>query len=132
MNSKGMAWVWTGKTTPVKLTDWDKTIIKKIVETEIEKTTKLKETVSRIQVKSGRVYLFNLYEPQIPEGAILTKPLIDGKYFEFVFARISIYDKLHKTCTLDWQRHNNEWMTLDEGSLEECIQSAEKSDWFQV
>ncbi|GHT12458.1 hypothetical protein FACS189426_15870 [Bacteroidia bacterium] len=132
MSGRQMAWVWTGKTTPAKLTDRDKESIKRIVEAEIEKTTKLKGIVYRTQVKAGRVYLFYLYEPQIPEGAILTKPLIDGKYFELVLARITVYDKYHKECTLDWQRHNNEWMTIEKGSLEECIQIAEKSDWFQI
>jgi hypothetical protein len=132
MNRKDMAWVWTGKRTLAKLTDGDKASIKRIVEAEIEKTTKLKEIVSKIQVKAGRVYLFYLYEVNVPEGAILLKPLIDGKYIELILARISIYDKSHKTCTLDWQRHNNEWMTIEEGSLEECIQMSEKSDWFEV
>jgi hypothetical protein len=132
MNRRGMAWVWTGKRTPAKLTDWDKVSIKRIVEAEIEKTTRLKGIVSRIQVKAGRVYLFYLHEVNVPEGAILLKPLIDGKYIELILARISIYDKSYKTCTLDWQRHNNEWMTIEKGSLEECIQMAEKSEWFDV
>jgi hypothetical protein len=42
------------------------------------------------------------------------------------------YDKTYKTCTLDWQRHNKEWMTIDEGTLEDCIRIAEQSDWFQI
>jgi hypothetical protein len=131
MNRSNMVWV-KGNPPPAKLTDGDKASITKIVEAEIEKTTKLKEIVSRVQVKAGRVYLYNLFEPSIPEGVILTKPLIDGKYFEFVLARITINDKSHKNCTLDWQRPNDEWMTIDKGSLEECIQITEKSDWFEV
>lgn len=132
MNRKDMGWVWTGKRTPVKLSDWDKTMLKKKVEAEIEKTSKVKDAVSRIAVKAGRIYLYALYEPSRPEGAVFTVPLIDGKYIEYVFARISLYDKTYKTCTLDWQRHNNEWMTIYEGSLEDCIRIAEENDWFQV
>ncbi|MDR1897007.1 MAG: hypothetical protein LBR10_09490 [Prevotellaceae bacterium] len=134
MNRKDMVWVWTGKRSPATLKDWDKTEAKQIVEAAIANTTKLKEAVSRIQVKAGRVYLFHLYEPNAPEGTQFTVPLIDGKYLEFTLARITIYDKSKSfcNCSLDWQRPNNEWMTVDSGSLAECIQIAEKSDWFQV
>jgi hypothetical protein len=41
-----------------------------------------------------------------------------------------MYKPAYIDCTLDWQRHNNQWMTLEEGTLEECIQKAELSDWF--
>ena len=132
MNRKNMVWVKTGKRTPAKLTDWDKSEITKMVEVEIEKTTKLKAIVSRIEVKAGRVYLFHLFEPSLPEGAILTVPLIDDKYIECVLGRITICNKSLQICTLDWQSSNNKWMTIGEGSLEECIQIAEKSDWFEV
>jgi len=57
--------------------------------------------------------------------------LIDGKYLEFPLARITIYDKGYRNCSLDWQSSNNQWMTIDKGSLEECIQKAELSDWFE-
>jgi hypothetical protein len=132
MNRKDMVWVWTGKRTPVKLSDWDKKMLKEKVEAEIEKTSKIKGAISRIAIKAGRIYLFTLYEPSITEGVIFTVPLIDGKYLELIFARITLYDKTYKTCTLDWQRYNNEWMTIDEGSLEDCIRIAEQSDWFQI
>jgi hypothetical protein len=132
MSRKDMAWVRTGKKTPVKLSDWDKKMLKEKVEAEIEKTSKIKGAVSRIAIKAGRIYLFSLYEPSITEGVIFTVPLIDGKYLELIFARITLYDKTYKTCTLDWQRYNNEWMTIDEGSLEDCIRIAEQSDWFQI
>ncbi|MDR0814325.1 MAG: hypothetical protein LBN37_01080 [Bacteroidales bacterium] len=130
MSKTGMVWVWT----PAKLTERDKAEIKKIVEAEIEKTTKLKAAVSRTLVKAGRVYLFNLYEPFRQEGDVFTKPLIDGKYFEFPLARITIYDKsaVYSHCSLDWQRHTGEWITIDKGTLTECIQIAETNDWFKA
>jgi hypothetical protein len=127
-----MVWVRTGKRSIAKLSEWDKDDLKKKAEAEIEKTSKIKKAVSRITVKAGRIYLFALYEPSITEGAVFTVPLIDGKYLEFVLARINLHDKDGKICTLDWQRDNKEWMTIDEGTLEECIQKAEESDWFGV
>ena len=129
MNRKDMVWVRVKK--PIKISQWEKNSLIKRIETEIAKTTKLQQTVSRIEIRAGRVYLYHLYEPTIPEGVILTKPLIDGKYFEFPYARITIFDTTYRDCSLDWQRHNDQWMTLEEGSLEECIQKAELSEWFE-
>jgi len=87
--------------------------------------------VSRIEIRAGRVYLYQLYEPTITEGVIFTVPLIDGKYLEFPYARITLYYPAYSDCSLDWLNSSNKWMTIDEGSLEECIQKAEQSDWFE-
>jgi len=87
--------------------------------------------VSRIEIRAGRVYLYQLYEPTITEGVIFTVPLIDEKYLEFPYARITLYYPAYSDCSLDWFNSSNQWMTIDEGSLEECIQKAEQSDWFE-
>jgi len=129
MDRKDMIWVKVQK--PIKLTQDEKYFLKKKIETEIAKTTKIRQSVSRIEIKAGRVYLFKLYEQVRIEGVTYTTPLINGKYLEFPLARITIYDKRYRECSLDWQRHNNQWMTIDDGSLEECIQKAEQSDWFE-
>jgi hypothetical protein len=129
MNRKGM--VWAPSNTPMKFSKTEKEGLMKKVEVEIAKTTKVKQAVSRIDIRAGRVYLYYLYEPSKPEGAVFTVPLIDGKYLEFPYARITIFDKYCRRCSLDWQRHNNQWMTLEEGSIEECIQKMELSEWFE-
>jgi hypothetical protein len=123
--------VWVkGNPKPVKLDEWGKNKLKKQVETELAKYPQLHENISRIDVKAGRVYFYYLYEPQIPEGAVLTKSLIDGKYFEVILARITVYDKDFKNCTLDFQRHNDQWMTIDTDTLAVCIEKIETSGWF--
>jgi len=71
-----------------------------------------------------------IYEQSITEGTTFTVPLIEGKFLEFPYARITMYNPAYQNCTLDWQRHNNQWITIDKGSLEECIQKAELYDWF--
>lgn len=126
------AWVYSPQ--PAKLTEIDKARLLKQVDTFIAASEKLAKTVHRTTIRGGRIYLYNLYEPWIPEegsGVYLTKPLIDGKYFEDTYARITVYDKKGEQCTVDWQRHNNQWITLHEGSLEMCLRAIENdNDWF--
>ena len=129
MNRKGMGWMFMK--TPVKLNQSDKIFLMKIIEAEIEKTSKLRKSVSRIEIRAGRVYLYSLYEQVRMEGVTYTVPLIDGKYLEFISARITLYDKAYRNCSLDWQRPNDQWMTLETGSLVECIQEAEINDWIE-
>ena len=128
MNRKDMVWVKVKK--PRKLSQSDKDSLIKRIEAEIAKTTKLRESVSRIEIRAGRVYLYKLHEQIRAEDFTYTVPLIDGKYLEFPYARITICGFAYNDCTLDWQRANEKWMTIEEGSLEECIQKAEQSDWF--
>ena len=128
MSRKDMVWVRVKK--PIKLSPSEKESLMRRVEAEIAKTTKLRKAVSRIEIRAGRVYLYKLCEQIFTEGVIYTVPLIDGKYLEFPYARITMYYPAYKDCSLDWQRCNEKWITLDEGTLEECIQKAEQSDWF--
>ena len=132
MPRKGYIWGWAPSNEPVTLDQRERAKLFDFVKSEIEKTTRLKEHVSRINIIKGRVYLYHLVEQMFVEGAIFTKPLIDGKYLEFPLARFTIHDKHLKRCTFDWQRHNDQWMTLGEGTLEECIQQAETSEWLTV
>jgi len=129
MSRKDMVWVRVKK--PIKISQWEKKSLMKKIEAEIAKTTKLRQAVSRIEIRAGRVYLYKLYEQIFTEGTIFTVPLIDGKYLEFPYARITMYYPPYSDCSLDWQRSDNKWMTLAEGSLEECIQNAEQGDWFE-
>jgi hypothetical protein len=129
MNRKNMAWVFVKE--PVKITPEKKNALIEKIKTEIAKTEKVRKAVSRIDVRAGRVYLYHLYEPIQSEGAVFTVPLIDGKYLESPYARITIDNNACTECSLDWQRHNNQWMTLSKGSLEECIQQMEQNEWFE-
>jgi len=127
---KGYAWVYSPK--PVKLTKYEKEEILKKVTQYIDSSTKLKEKVSRIEVKAGRVYLYKLVEQALPlpKGAVLIKPLIDGKYFESILGRITLYDPKGQECTADWQRYNDQWLNLNKGNLESCLKFMEKETWF--
>jgi hypothetical protein len=128
MSRREMVWVKVRK--PVTLTQSEKEPLIKRLKAEIEKTTKVREAVSRIEIRAGRVYLYRLFEPSQTEGAFFTVPLIDGKYIEIPYMRITLFNKVYSDCSLDWQRSDDRWMTIEEGALEECIQNAEHSDWF--
>jgi hypothetical protein len=117
---------------PVKLGAYEKNTIQDKVTRAIEATTQLKEKVYRLAIRSGRVYLYTLFEPSHTEGAIFTVPLIEGKYIEDPLGRLTLYDNKGEKCTADWQRHNGQWMTLYEGSLLDCISFMEQegANWF--
>jgi hypothetical protein len=76
----------------------------------------------------NRIYLYELVEQYIPEDVILIEPLIDDKYLEYPYARISLHDVQCNNCSVDWQRHNNQWMELYTGTLEECLNSIENDN----
>ena len=105
-------------------------ILKQTQET-IDNSDKLKQRVSRIAMHGNRVYLYELVEQFISERAVITEPLIDGKYLEYPYARITISDLEASKCTADWQRHNNQWISLYEGTLSECLMDIENDKaWF--
>jgi len=87
--------------------------------------------VSRFDVRANRLYLYQLEEPFIPEGAVYLGKLIDGKYAEFIYSRITLNDSQCHDCTVDWRRHNNQWITLHSGTLTECLNYIEDDNgWF--
>jgi hypothetical protein len=124
-----MVWVKVKKV--IKIHPNDKREILRIVTDALEHSPNAKKNLSRIVIRAGRVYVYKLYEPFQTEGTVFTEPLIDGKYFEYPWLRISIYDRTFRDCTLDWQRDNGEWMTIDQGTLEDCIVKADTSEWFE-
>jgi len=99
---------------------------------EIKEYEKLSKKVSRITMRSNRLYMYELYEKKDrPEGAHLIKPLIDGKYVEIMYARITLHDTEGRQCTLECQRFNDQWMPLYNGSLTRCLNVMENDDgWF--
>jgi hypothetical protein len=82
-------------------------------------------------LRAGRVYFFQLVEQfgWDDPNARFIMPLIDGRYVEFKYARITVYPN---ECTLDWQRHNDQWVTIFSGTFAECLQYMdERNEWFQ-
>ena len=123
--------VWVYKAQTPKFTAGEKAELLSRIKTIIEKLPKLSKKVSRLDIRANRVYLYELVEQFIQEGVIYTKPLIEDKYLEFPYARITLNDSQGESCTLDWQRHNSQWITLDAGTLEECLNAIEKDGaWF--
>jgi hypothetical protein len=122
---------WAYKKQLLKLTPRLTEGIQARLASALEKAAQIKEQVSGIKMRGVRVYLYRLYEPYHDEHSVFTKELIDGKYFEEIFLRLSIYDEKLTDCTLDWQRHTGQWMTIDKGTLEECIAKANASEWFR-
>lgn len=95
------SWVYEPK--PVKLEKQDKEALLWRVNKVINTSDKLKKAVNRIDVKAGRVYLYHLVEQfgwDDPER-IFIEPLIDGKYAEFPYARITIFDSRYGNCSTD-------------------------------
>jgi hypothetical protein len=127
---RNMAWVLVKK--PITFKQGERAQLEKLVTNFVEKTAKLKDMLSRIVIKAGRVYVYKLFEPApiTSEGVTFTQPLIDGKYLEFPYLRITLYNRTYTDCTLDLQRYNKEWMVIHEGTLEECLVEAEESEWF--
>ena len=131
MGKNKTRYVWVHQPQPPKFTASEKTKILTIVKELIQQLQKVSQKVSRLEMRANRVYFYELVEQSILEGAVFIKPLIDGKYLEFPYARITLQDVQGNICAADWQRHNNQWITLYSGSLTECINEIENDDcWF--
>ena len=124
--------VWIkGNPKPQKLDNSKKMAMIKEVKSFIENSQKLSKSINRYELKAGRVYFFQLVEQfgWDDPSARFIMPLIDGRYAEFKYARITIYPK---ECTLDWQRPNDQWVTIFSGTFAECLQYMdERDEWFQ-
>ncbi len=128
-NQKQQVWVY--KPMPSKFNANEKLKILTKIKELISACPKVTKKVSKIEMRANRVYLYELVEQFRADGVIYTQPLIDDKYLEFPYARITLIDAQGKKCTTDFQRHNNQWMTLYNGTMEECILHIENDDdWF--
>jgi hypothetical protein len=131
MKKKQQKKVWGYSSPSPKITADKKTQILEKITAIIKASPKLTKKVSRFDVKANRLYLYKLEEIFISKGAVYLGTLIDGKYAEFIYARITLNDPLCDNCTVDWQRHNNKWITLHGGTLTECLNYIEDDDgWF--
>ncbi len=128
--------MWVHSPTPIKLGKYEKDKVLAIAKKFIDASDRLSKIVNRIEIRSGRVYFFYLYEPYIPkesDGVYFIKPLIDGKYLEFPLARITLFDKGYSNCSTDWKRPNDQWVSLFNGTLVECFQFVEdREEWFSA
>jgi len=132
MGKRSSQQVWVYKPQPPKFKPYEKEHILENVKNEIKSKAKLSQRVSRVDMRANRVYLYEMVEQFKPEGAEFIKPLTDGKYLEFPYARITLNDKQGDSSSADWQRHNNQWIELFEGTLLECLNHIEEDNgWFQ-
>lgn len=132
MGKKSPQRMWIYKAEPPKFKPSEKEQLLEKVKSEVKNKVKLSQKVSRVNMRANRIYLYELVEQFRPEGAEFIQPLIDSKYMEFPYARITLNDKQGKKSTADWQRHNNQWIELFEGTLDECLSHIEEDEgWFQ-
>jgi hypothetical protein len=123
-------YIWVQAPAMPKFNPRQKENILSVVNEAIKTQTKLVKMIHRIAMKGHRIYLYQLFEPHQNENTVFTVPLIDDKYFEITYARLTLRDTNGDKCELDWQRHNDQWMTLHTGSLRECLEAIETSEWF--
>ena len=122
--------VWVKVKRPIKLTKKEKEDLMDIVKLEIEKTSKLKKDISRIYIRAGRIYFYS--ERELKGDGPYINGLKKGDFVEDVYGRITLFKEDYSDCTLDWQRHNDQWIVISKGTLENCIKEAEKHDFFHV
>lgn len=118
--------IWVYCPQPAKLNEYEKRSYKDKTLDFIKKSDRLSKIVNRVEVKAGRIYLYQLVEQfgwDDPDAKWI-KPLIDGKYAEFPFARITVF--INKKFSVDWQRHTGQWIQMsEENSLVECLAKIE-------
>ena len=131
MSKKQKQQMWLYKPEPPKFAASEKERMLAKAKEIIARHPKVSQKVSRIDMRANRIYLYELVEQFKPEGAVFIKPLIDDKYLEFPYARLTILDTKGEKCTADFQRHNNQWVELYNGTLSECKSNIEDGDvWF--
>ena len=122
--------VWKLDKSTKKFEAENKVKILEILINNLEKHARLKEKISRYEMRGNRIYLYELEEQIITEGIIYTKPLIKEKYLEMPYARITVEETEGKECTLDWQRYNEQWVPVYKGTLEECLETLKNNEGY--
>jgi len=131
MGGKKPQYIWVYQPEAPKFNAGEKTSVLEKVKVLIRQQPKVSQKVSRVEMRANRIYLYELAEQDNAEGAVFIKPLIEGKYLEYPYARITLQDGQGNNCSVDWQRHNNQWITLYSGTLPECIKNIEDDEyWF--
>ena len=131
MADRKRQYVWVYRPQAPKFDAKEKEWMLAKVKSLIQPLPKVSKKASRVEMRANRIYLYELVKQHNPKGAVFIKPLIDDKYLEFPYVRITLQDNQGNNCTIDWQRHNNRWITLYTGTLAECIKSIENDEcWF--
>jgi len=107
MGGKRQQYVWVYQPEAPKFNAGEKAEILEKVNELIQQQPKVSQKVSRVEMRANRIYLYELVEQRNAESAIFIKPLIGGKYLEYLYARITLQDNQGNNYTVDWQRHNN-------------------------
>lgn len=123
--------IWMYHPVPQKLKDTEKLLLKSKIMEFIQTSEKLSKTINRIEIRAGRIYLYYLVEQfgwEAPDAKFII-PLIEGKYDEFPYARITVLK--NGKFSLGWQRSNEKWMVIFEGTLMDCLKYLTKDiDFF--
>jgi len=125
---KGYVWVQSPPTP--KFNERQKDNILSVVNEAVKTQAKLSKVINRTAMKGHRVYLYRLFVPYQDENTKFAIPMTDDEDFEISYARLTLRDTNGEKCELDWQRHNDQWMTLHKGTLKECLEFIEISEWF--
>jgi predicted nuclease with TOPRIM domain len=118
--------IWMKIKETTKFSSAEKNNLLNEVRRYIDEYKLLRERTKRVEVKAGRIYLYEFHEIRKNYGE-LTKPLIDKKYVEMPFARITIYDKKYEDCSAEYQQYNGKWVIMTEGLLGDCIKYIEEN-----
>ena len=130
-NKRRGQYIWVKKPVNPTFDSTAKAKIMKQVQAFVSDTEKMRRVVSRMDMRGNRIYLYHLVEPFNPEGSVWIKPLIDDKYLEFPYARLTLMNTEATSCTADWQRHNDQWISLYQGTLDEVLRLIEDDNaWF--
>jgi hypothetical protein len=94
--------IWVKKKLPIKFKPYIKDTIERVVRNFIQKSPNLKKLFSPLVVKAGCVYIYKFSEP------VLTSD----------------------DCSLEFENTPGRWVTVANGTLEECLETPEKRKWL--
>jgi hypothetical protein len=118
--------IWIKKKKPIKFKPYVKDKIEKVVRNFIQKSPYLKKLFSRFVVRTGRVYIYKFYEPLVTSDG----ETINENTDEFIYLRITIYNEDCTDCSLEFENTPGRWVTVANGTLEECLEAPEKRQWL--
>ncbi len=125
--------IWVKAPGPLKLTAAEKDLMVERVRNLVVASKTLAQVTSRIDLQNGRVFLYFLYQPASLEQPSNTNSatLIEGKYIEGCYARITLFKADGFECAAEFERQAGQWVTAREGSLETCLKFIEEKDTIQ-
>ncbi len=126
--------IWVKASALVKLTAEQKDAILERVRTLVISSKILAPVINRLDLENGRIFLYFLYQvvPTSLPGLSNSAPLIEGKYVERCYARITLFNVEASECAADLERQAGQWVPIKEGSLEVCLKTLEEKKEFQA